>query len=299
MATLYTNPVWRDTYYTASTSSAKYYITLDGNTIFSGKAVKYPGASTLKINMNKVCRNYLETDIDYFVSELPTSTSRSEPQPYSQRVFKLYVGGTNVADYRFYQDYSYTTDKSVTGSSINVSNPINGHFVPGMLKLRTTRVSSSSSTSVSTTGNAGSSSGLGYTEQVKCSPYAVYYLNSYGGWDSFLIEGSVKKTDSYTNYQTDRVYDNTKPEFETYRYVNEIQTKYELNTGYLTDEQAANLAKNLLGSVKVYLHNIQEGWVKPVLIDDKNATYQTYQTNGRKLCQYRITVTESQSKLRK
>ena len=168
-----------------------------------------------------------------------------------------------------------------------------------MLKLRTTRVSTSSSSSVSTVGNAGSSSGQGYTTQVKCCQYALYYLNSYGGWDSFLIEGTAKKKDAYNTFQTDKVYDNNLPEFEADRYVNEVTTSYELNTHLLTDEESANLSKNLLGSVKVYLHDIPGGKVYPVLIDNKDTTYQTYQTNGRKLCQYKIQVTESQSKLRK
>lgn len=298
MPTLYTNPIYKDTYYTSSAASARYRIVLDGETIFSGKAVKYPDAENLEINLNKVCRNYLDTDILSLVTSLPTNNSTIQ-NPEAQKTFNLYVGDTNVADYRFYQDWSYNTRKNVTGSSINVSEPINGHFVPGMLKLRTYRNSTSSSSTVSTTGNTNASSGLGYTKQVKCAQYALYYLNSYGGWDSFLIEGTAKKKDSFDTFTTDRVYKNTTKEFEYNKYVNEIKTSYELNTGYLTDEQGDNLAKNLIGSVKVYLHDIPGGKIMPVVVDDKNVTYQTYQTNGRKMVQYRINVTESQSKLRK
>ena len=298
MPTLYTNPIWKDTYYTSSAASARYRILMDGETIFSGKAVKYPDADNLEINLNKVCRNYLETDILSLVTSLPTNNSTIQ-NPDAQKTFNLYVGDTNVADYRFYQDWSYNTRKNVTGTSINVSEPINGHFVPGMLKLRTYRNSTSSSSTVSTTGNTGASSGLGYTTQVKCAQYALYYLNSYGGWDSFVIEGTVKKKDAFDTFTTDRVYKNTTREFEYNKYVNEIKTSYELNTGYLTDEQSENLAKNLIGSVRVYLHDIPGGKVMPVVIDDKNVTYQTYQRNGRKMCQYKINVTESQSKLRK
>lgn len=298
MATLTTAPIWKDTYYTTASSAATYSIRLDGATIFSGKAVRYPNADNLKININKVCRNYLDSDIATLLNNMP-STSTSITQDDAQRTFQLYVGGSNVADYRFYQDYSYTQDKANTGSSIVVSNPINGHFVPGMLKVRTTRTSNSSTSTVSTTGSASSSTGLGYTTIVKCTPYVLYYLNSYGGWDAFVLEGNCTKRDAYTTYQTDRVFDNTTLEFETNKYVNEIKTSYELNTGLLNDEQAANLAKNLLGSIKVYLQNIEEGWVKPVIITDSNANYQTYQGNGKKMCQYKINVTESQSKIRR
>ena len=295
---LITNPIWRNTYYTADTTTVNYHINLGNKTIFSGKAVRYPDANSVSINIDKVCRNYLDSDIASLLSSMPSSNT-SLTHPEAQQTFAFYTGSTKVNDYRFYNDWSYTTDKAVTGSSIVVSNPINGHFVPGMLKVRTVRTSNSSTSTVTTTGSASSSTGLGYTTQVKCAPYVLYYLNSYGGWDAFVIEGTGKKTDSYTTYQTDRVFNNRTLDFEANKYVQEVKTSYELNTGYLTDEQAANLAKNLVGSIKVYLQNIDEGRIFPVVIDDKKVTYQTYQMNGRKLCQYKIICTESQHKLRR
>lgn len=293
MATI-TAPIWKDTYYTTTADTVNYSIRLDGETIFTGKGVKYPGADDMQLNINKICRNYLECDIAGLLETMPSSNTNLD-HPNAQRTFNFYTGSTKVNDYVFYQDYSYTNDKPTTGSSIVVSNPINGHFVSGMLKVRTYRGTSS----YYTTGSASSSTGLGYTTRVKCVPYVLYYLNSYGGWDAFAIEGTGIKKDAYTTYKTDQSYNNTTLQFETNKYVQEIKTSYELNTGLLSDEQSANLAKNLLGSIKVYLQNIDEGWIKPVIITDSNATYQTYQTNGRKLCQYKINVQMSQSKIRK
>lgn len=293
MATI-TAPIWKDTYYTTTADTVNYSIRLDGETIFTGKGVKYPGADDMQLNINKICRNYLECDIATLLTTMPSSNTNLN-HPNAQRTFNFYTGSTKVNDYVFYQDYSYTNDKPTTGSSIVVSNPINGHYVSGMLKVRTYRGTSS----YYTTGSASSSTGLGYTTRVKCVPYVLYYLNSYGGWDAFAIEGTGVKKDAYTTYRTDQSYNNTTLQFETNKYVQEIKTSYELNTGLLSDEQSANLAKNLLGSIKVYLQNIDEGWIKPVIITDSNITYQTYQTNGRKLCQYKINVQESQSKIRK
>ena len=293
MATI-TAPIWKDTYYTTTADTVNYSIRLDGETIFTGKGVKYPGADDMQLNINKICRNYLECDIAGLLETMPSSNTNLN-HPNAQRTFNFYTGSTKVNDYVFYQDYSYTNDKPTTGSSIVVSNPINGHYVSGMLKVRTYRGTSS----YYTTGSASSSTGLGYTTRVKCVPYVLYYLNSYGGWDAFAIEGTGVKKDAYTTYRTDQSYNNTTLQFETNKYVQEIKTSYELNTGLLSDEQSANLAKNLLGSIKVYLQNIDEGWIKPVIITDSNITYQTYQTNGRKLCQYKINVQESQSKIRK
>ena len=302
MARIY-GPVWKDTYYTTSADSVFFRIDLEGDTVYSGRAVKYPDAEELKININKICRNYLESDIEELLTLMP-STLTSQLHPHEQRTFTLYVDDVNVQDYVFYQDYSYNDDKPI-GGNINISNPINGHYVPGMLRLSTTRRTSLTGGTIDafTQGIAGEPTTpaeyLGYETQVKCAPYVLYYLNSYGGWDAFVIEGNTVKKDAYTSYQTDRAFNNTTIEFETNKYVNEIKTSYELNTGLLNDEQSANLAKNLIGSIKVYLQNIEEGWTKPVIITDNTVTYQTYQGNNRKLCQYRINVTESQSKTRR
>lgn len=133
----------------------------------------------------------------------------------------------------------------------------------------------------------------------KCLDYVLYYVNARGGWDQFVIQGAVKKRDNITVYSTDRPRNNTTLEFEQMRNVTEIQTIYELNTHFLSDEQSEKLAKHLLGSNLVYLHCLKDGSVRPVTIQDKDITYQTYQTNGNKLAQYKITVAESQIKHRK
>ena len=71
MATI-TAPIWKDTYYTTTAASANYSIKLDGNTIFTGKAVRYPGADEMNININRICRNYLECDIAALLETMPS-----------------------------------------------------------------------------------------------------------------------------------------------------------------------------------------------------------------------------------
>lgn len=289
--------IWKDTYYVSTADTLKYRILLDGEEIYAGKAVKYPDADEMLVNVNKICSNYLESNIDVLLNLMPESQT-AITQSHAQRQFNFLVNDAVVENYVFYNDWSYSDDMAVTGSSINVSHPINGHYVPGMLKLRTTRTTSSTPV-CTTTGQVGGGAALGYTTQVKCTPYVLYYLNSYGGWDAFVIEGNTTKKDAFTTFTTDQSFNNTTIEFEYNKYVQEIKTTYVMNTGLLNDEQSKNLAKNLIGSIKVYLQNIDEGRIIPVVIDDKEATYQTYQLNNRKLCQYKIICTESQHKLRK
>ena len=289
-------PIWRDTYFRRYADSVRYRIELDGAVIFSGKAVRYPGDDDyLKINVSRICRNYLDSDLRDFLDGMPTQTSELD-HPYAQRTFSLYVDGEKVQDYRFWNDWSYTTDKGHdTEQGEVISDPINGRYVYGMLKPRTIRKPSR----VYTEANADDLPGLGYTELIDCKPFVLYYLNSYGGWDAFVIEGGAKRRDTYTKFNTDKSFDNTTLDYELNTYVNEIRTSWELTTGFLSDEESRKLAANLLGSVRVYLQNAVEGWVRPVVITDTNVDWQDYQGNGKRMCQYRINVRESQSRLRK
>lgn len=293
MATLHHNPIWRDIYHVTDAASARYRIDLDGRTIFSGRAVRYPDDEYLRINVNKICRSYLETDIAPMLEGMPTQVTEYE-HPMAAGLFKLYVDGTNTDDYRFYQDWSYTTDKT-PGGVVSVSDPVNGRFVPGMLKLRTWRTPSR----VYTECVSDDEPGLGYNTLVACKPYVLYYLNAYGGWDALVIEGRARRRDNYTTFKTDRSFDDTTLEYELNAYVNEVRTSWELTTGFLSDEEGDNVARNLAGSVKVYLQNTVEGWVRPVVITDTAVEWQSYQGNGKRMCQYRINVQESQSRLRK
>lgn len=278
--------IWQDTYYTANTSTLAYQIRLDGNIIYSGKAVKRPDADRISININKVCRNYLDSDI----RELIETNAASYTHPDAYRVFTLTnSGGTTLETYGFLYCYDY--DFNWSGNTTNLNDLINGHYVQGAMCLYT---SVNSSRQVTTLKNNSSYYGI----QVGCGD-VLYYLNARGGWNSFVFEGNTVRTDKITTYNTDRVFNNQTLDFENNRYVSEIKASYALNTCYLTDEQSAKFAKHLVGSNKCYLHKMDEGWIKPVVITDTTVTHQTYATNGRKLSQYRVNVELSQSMIRK
>lgn len=277
-------PIWKDTYYTTNEISLVYTINTDGNQIFSGKAYKMPSAERLSININKICQNYLSNDIRTLLEGSASSLVQSDVV----RDFELRnEAGTVLETYRFIYCWDY--DWNWSGSNVDLSNKINGHYDPRMYKLKT----------IYNNGTATTYKNSGYYHTEVCADYAVYYVNARGGWDAFAIEGTVKKTDNITQYTTDRAFNNTTLEFENDRYISEIQTSYELNTGWLADYQAETLAHNLLGSNKAYLHNLETGKLVPIVITDNTAEYQTYQTNGGKLARYTIKVKESQSKIRK
>lgn len=290
MATIYKS-IWEDTFYETTESPFVYTIRTGDEVIFAGKAYRYPDAEVTKVNINKICENYLHQDMETFFLSGSTAWSAMD----GLKDFKLYdEDGVLINTYWFLCDWSY--DNRWRNFPIsNISQPICDDYANGMIKFKTA-IGLSGSTPDPYLANIAEGVSAG---TLNCVDYALYYVDSFGGLDSFAIQGATVKSDAITAYSTDRAYDNNLPEFETMRNISEIKTSYELNTHYLTDEQSENLAKNLIGSNLVYLHNLKDGTIKPVVIDDKAVTYQTYQTNGKKLAQYKIKVTESQIKRRR
>lgn len=275
-------PIWKDTYYTSTASSLEYLIQVDGDVIFSGKAYEMPDAEGIRININHICENYLQNDIN----PLLNSTASTVSVPNACRTFTLVTPAGNVLEtYRFLYCWDY--DRDWSGSDAALSNAICGDYADGMLRLDTIYLNGSVQNRK-----------LQFTPNIRCCRYALYYLGL-SGWNSFAIQGTARRTDNITQYQIDRAFNNTTREFEADRYISEIVPSWELNTHYLTDDQAERLAKNLLSSNKVYLHDLEEGKIIPVLIDNKSVVYQTYQTNGKRMAQYTITVKESQTRRRR
>ena len=282
---------WEDVILQRTESVFDYRIYNRTNLIFQGRAYKRPNADTNDIKLNKIFENYLSNSIESLLnSGEPEDTGVNASKVF--KIMKLDPDGTEtlIDEYTILYDWSY--DFRFRGENTDLSRPINRRYVAGMYKMDTTVDGKSGTVTNSLNGDT-------YNVLADCGEYALYYLNAYGGWDALLIDGTVLKKSTITQYTTDKNYNNSRIEFEQTKYINEIQDAYEINTGFLTDEQAANLSKNLIPSKEVYLHIISDNKLIPVLITDTSVTYQTYQTNNLQMPQYKINVKESQVKLRK
>ena len=280
-------PIYKDTYYTASTETLTYTISTDGVTIFSGKAYRMPNADNIKININKICQDYLRQNIDNI---LTGSTSQTNYDACKNFVLKNATGGT-IETYRFLYDWDYTHTWNRSSVTI-LSLPITGEYDSAMYRLKTQVSTGSTGTmnSVTTSANTGD-----YTK-LACGDFALYYVNARGGWDSFLFTGRCRRIDNIQQYNFNRAFDNTTREFETGRYISEIEETYELNTGILSEEQAALFAQHLIGSNNCYLHSLKDGWIKPAVITENQAEYK--QDTGEDVITYTLKIRLSQSKIR-
>lgn len=285
-------PIWQDIYYTVSaTPTATTFTAFDyavqlpgGRSIYTGRANLKPNATYVSINISKICRDYIKDTFSQVDFRTLTGQTYLHPQSYVEFNLVNLVNGEVLATYGFVYDWSY---EDWDGNDRTVSNPINGHSMAGMYAFHSSFNGVLSGITTQVGNIAGSNA---------CGEIALYYKNRKGGWDSFLIEGTWTKTDSYTKYTYNRSFDNNTLEFENGTYHSQIITSYQLNTGWLNDQESKNLAFNLLSSNEVYLHNLCEDKVYPVVITDNTATYKTYKNNQRRLVNYQINCEESQRK---
>lgn len=132
-----------------------------------------------------------------------------------------------------------------------------------------------------------------------CSRYALHYLNAFGGWDSFLIEGNHLETDTITRTLQDVEYDNQSlMNRGTQVVAAEIVKSMTLNTGWLTDDQSERM-HHLVNSVNVYLEDLNEGKFYPVVMNDTTLDRKTFKNNGGRLVNYQLNVTLAQSRIRR
>ena len=144
-------------------------------------------------------------------------------------------------------------------------------------------------------------------DMTHCGQGALIYRNRFGGWDSFLIEGNISKTDNYTkqNYRKKGGY-NLDYSVDILKYIDEkrtegvdIDTTYQAYTGWLTDEESERLVFHLLSSPTVFFQNLNKvnqlydtdsefGALLPVRITASSSEYKRFR-NGKRLVNYLIT----------
>lgn len=315
-------PIWKDKIVDLGASSVEFRITSGGSTIYSGKAIARPGVATAKIRINDICADFLS-------SSLPTFTDRTfSPMSLPSFVVQKKSGSswTTVETIDFYPDWSY--DYQYSGDVL--SSPINGRIDSRMMIFTTKKNISSATvsasykkksgsttsrtTTVSPTPNNGTCAFLAnavsdtvqitvnsnvYKVVTNCAKYALYYVNAYGGWDQFLIEGNDLEADSLAKFIAEREYDNSgQPNAGRVNYVNEITKGWTFYTGWMTD-LAGSRMHHLLNSCLVYLVEISTRYTYPVIITSNSCEYKTYKNQGRKMVNYSFTVELAQNRIRR
>lgn len=124
-----------------------------------------------------------------------------------------------------------------------------------------------------------------------CNRYNLHYVNAKGGYDTLPIDGRRdKRTDDFEfSYFKSRGNNQQLNNYQMNKYQTNITPKWELQTGWLSDEQSLKMY-NLFGSHKVWLEDIQENKFYPVYITNSSVDYKTFTNNGKKKISYTINV---------
>ena len=320
--------IWKDYEVTLGTSDYVDYTirtsTTDASIIYSGRAYKKPGESNVKVIINEVCADYMMQTLPNI-----TSTGLKSCDTYI-KTFYVYAGSTQKASVEFLLDYSFNYALANSLNAYAMSEPIDGLIDVRMPLIHTMRSSTATlvyfdlgnsfdlsfnisfdiineqSTSISGLGNyvrlsAAADAGHGVTFEEAagyttyafadtCAKFALYYVNEYGGWDSLVMRGGFKRIDKYKRYEMKRKYNNAVVSNRgRFQYANEETFAFELRSPLLTDEQASRM-HHLLGSNMVYMYDLEEGLMHPVVITDNSCEYKNYKNNGHKIVQYTISV---------
>ena len=292
--------IWQDTYYTTDDYDVlDYYIEVDDERIYRGRAYRCPGDDVLIIKINDICENYLNNNLPI---DWPLDMEELDEETYavadSCKTFGLHAAADDelLEEYTFVYNWSYEEYDPAAGTT-NLSRPINGHYADGMYVFWSEWRGNPNQNGLINTRVSIPESGRGYTVKT-CGQGALYYLNSHGGYDALLIEGNIKRTDKLTSLDITKNYNNKTIGHGKDKYMVTTVPSWSLNTSWLTDEQARNLAVNLIPSVKVYFHDFNDGKIYPVTITDNSAEHKMFR-NGRRLVNYTINIEDSQNLIRK
>ena len=132
-----------------------------------------------------------------------------------------------------------------------------------------------------------------------CHDWVLYYKNPFGGYDHLLLEGAVIPRHSIARDTLVADYDNSVKSRETWDFMNEITIGYTVNSGLLSDDEAARMPY-LLDSTEVYLCNLNAPTVFiPAILATDDYTVQKVTYNGMQMNNYTFEVRIAQNQYRR
>lgn len=318
----YSGPIWKDYIYTVpfQASRVQYKVRNNGNDIYKGWC--YETGQELEICVNDVARDYLHT-------EFPSALNTWYQDYNASKDFELYIGQdenseptSKVADIHFNYDWSYSDYLDYQYDRWLAMEPLQDYYDTRQYQIFSVNTYATltnrsnieyinlndARSHIKTQLPAGSYRLYSYeaqplkiykfTVKENCGiRYCLYYVNSRGGWDSVLVDGIATQTDKYDRETYTQNYRTPSINRGVIEYRNNITESWTLYLRSLGDDKN-KLFHNLYESTNVYLHDLEEGRIVPVIITSREMQYKTRKNQGKKLYSYEITVESSQRKLR-
>jgi hypothetical protein len=319
--------------------SVQFRILVGDDIIYTGKAFRRPGMSNNEIRINDICADYLENVFPNLVQTTVTEGKHVTFIVQAMSEGGWLTKASVIFDNNWSYEYNYNPATMGVSSPINSKIDINQWVVftayeKSSLTAKVTLANGQSFDVVIPMGIGGDFNedyNSDFSKSLRavqngtavfrlsqwgdvmsvtidnkvfnvvnnCNRYVLYYVNAYGGWDSFLIEGNHSVSDNLTRHTRETEYDNRNIQNRGVRnYVNEISKTMTLHTSWMSDDESSRM-HHLLNSTNVYLGDLVTGQMIPVILTDTRTDYKTYKGNGGKLVNYAINVTIAQERIRR
>lgn len=309
-----------------------------GPLLYAGRAYTRPGESDPVSRINDICAGYLagtlpdlgsrftpmqvsetfsvvvggsEVDNVTFINDWSYDPSKTwaaadclsdpitgELDPRQTLFFSVLSGQTNIAVTLNFADGTSMVVSVAVAFSADFNDDFNGDFAQADDPSK----SGTAILDLSPFTGLVSVSFLGRTYKVReqgCARYCVAYVNAFGGWDTFILDGYDTRTDGLTRHTIGQDYNNADGLERGIRdYAIEVAPAWVLRTGLLTDDQSSRM-HHLLNSANVYLCDLASGEFRPVVLTDGEAPVQTYKGNGRRPITYTFNARLAQERVRR
>lgn len=243
-------PTWKDTYLESTANKLTFSVSRNGEVIYTGQAQKPYTDAYIHIRMNDICEPYLSPLFDGGMTLLEGTHNAPAISTFTVTSDSSQLGTFTFAWCRD------TSKDSITDMNF-LNTPVDSKTTAGMFHTSTYAFGDNYSTTFTRDdGNGG------------CGRYAIYYVNLKGGWDYYLFEGGTTRRQTYTTVETANTYNNNTLARGAGRLIPGIQDEWTLNTSYMNDRKSLVWALNIPTSPCVYLHDLAEDTVTPVIITD-------------------------------
>lgn len=331
------HPIWQDYLLRPNGSSVNFQISYNGSIVYEGRATARSTSERVKIKINDICASYIENAFPSSFPN--TSGEEAQYVFPFDIVTINENGEVEESTVEFLYDWSYDYAKgnsvllsapilrkiprnapllySATSGTTYIELIENGGFsvafnsafdIGGTSTLNGESIANNifnlaelakpTDVYVKVYGGEGLQP-ITYTIVDGCYRYMLYYRNAYGGWDFLLVEGKSLQTDNYTRHTFGQSYDNTQSRNRAMvNYRNDIKRKWTLGTLWINDEGCANM-HHLLGSTEVFLYDMNDGNLYPVVVDNSSCEYRNYSNNGNQLVRFDIEVSSANNIMRR
>lgn len=317
--------IWKDKYFSIGTGETMTFsvVLKDGTSIYTGKAYRKPNESEIKVKINDIIADFLSNNMPSQDQLITGLTSLSLPvdiynenglvaseifrndwsysdwseSSANEPIISVVDNGQPIIVSRYTNEDIEVRLTFNDGQTITLSLPVSiskDYLVTDFnLDFAIDEIERSAVNALLDLNNYPnlkevSLGGVIYQVTANCGSHALYYINAHGGWDTLLITGSVKKKDIIQRYTHKRAYDNSVASNRGKdNYENEITRNYTCNTGWLSDDEAERM-HHLLESTNVFLYDIKEGKMMPVVITDNECEYKKFKGEGGKPVRYTI-----------